>query len=176
MNIKKHLPLIVALSIPVAMVIAVALSIYIPKWNAVSPSQDFLYTTGYDYEGESLYYIKDGVLQKKEIQKSPNSPELIPYPKTNEQIRIFRYDIKANSAEELSFEVAQKLMLDSSAKSSDGFEVSYGYSGGGDMFPFGGGGSSGVYIKSNKLSQKLNIGGGATYYDPYSFNFLGWVK
>jgi hypothetical protein len=44
------------------------------------------------------------------------------------------------------------------------------------MFPFGGGGSSGVYIKSNDLSQKLNIGGGVGYYDPYSFNFLGWVK
>ena len=102
---------------------------------------------------------------------------MIPYPKTNEQIRIFRYDIKANSTQELSFADAQKIILDSSLKSRDGFEVGYGYSGGGGMFPFGGGGgSSGVYIKSNKLSQKLNIGGGATYYDPYSFNFLGWVK
>ena len=63
---KKNIPLIFAISIPVLMVIGIALSIYLPTLF-VKPEYDFLYSIGGDYSYRNEYAVENGKLVKKPV-------------------------------------------------------------------------------------------------------------
>jgi hypothetical protein len=83
-----------------------------------------------------------------------------------------------NTDQEIIFEDAQKLKLDSRLKSPDGYEVVYGSSDYG-FFPFSHGGSdyNAMYLKGHNTSKKLDLQsstGGRYYYR--NRRFLAWIK
>src|SRR3989338_8431803 len=101
---KKRLPLIIALAIPALMIIAVALSIYIPALTS-EPQYDFIYSTGDYYYGN--YFVKDGKVLKQDLPKTQE-----PYHRSSET-KLFYHDTSENRSHELSFEETQGYSLDS---------------------------------------------------------------
>ncbi len=171
---KKNIPLIIALSIPVLMIILVAAFIYLPGIGQ-KPKVNFVYMTGNDYYygyGQQEYVVSGGHLVQN---PKPVPPALSPPIPDNTVPRFYFYDVAKNTASELTFQQAQSYKLDSSNISSDGYTVAQGNSGGGD-FLFGGG--SGDYnswfIKGHNRSVKLNLK--LTGVNYYNFQFLGWVN
>lgn len=169
---KKNITLIVGISIPVLMIMLIAGSIYLPG-IFIKPKVNFLYAYGDDYYGREKYSIQNGKLVKREN----NQYEPPSYYQPPGESKLYFYDVTKNESWEISFEDAQNLNLDNSAKSSDGFEV-ISRSGGDGFFPFFGGSSSDYnarYLKGHNVSKKLNLQrkGGSYYYD---FRFLGWIK
>jgi hypothetical protein len=174
---KKNIPLILALAIPVVMILAVALAIYLPGIGQ-SPKYNFLYMSGsniyYGY-GQQEYTVSGGRLVQNPPQTAPNA-----YPPNYVQPDIAKphfyvYDVSKDTATEITFEQAQTYHLDSSLTSPDGYSIAQGNGGGGD-FIFGGGGGdyNSWFIKGHNRAHKLNLKLTAPNY--YNFQFLGWIE
>jgi hypothetical protein len=170
MDMKKNATLIIGISIPIIMVILVALSIYVPTLF-MHPQYNFLYLTGEDYYSQYTYSISGNTLTR-EVNPRDKDNSSFSYP--NREQKIYLYDINTNESREVSYEEARRLVLDSSEKSPDGYEVTNGGYGDG-FFPFFIRGShSGQYIKNGSFSKKLNTQLSGSYY--YNFHFLGWIR
>ncbi len=171
MNIKKNISLYIGLAIPVLMILFVAGSIYLPRSFAPQPQHDFVYSIGDEFSYPTQYIVRGETVEKNTVEypPEPKRPQTTP--------RLFRYDVTANQAEELSFEAATKLKLDSNAISSDGFEVTYGNQDTGiyPFFIFAERDYNSLYLTGHRTSNKINIPLPRNNYYA-GWQFLGWVK
>ena len=170
MDIKKRLPLIIGLSIPLLMIIFVALSIYLPDMF-INPKYDFIYCTG-DYYSSRYYSVKSGKIQKNDIKY----PEKDTYYRPRIEEVLYYHDTNKNESKEIGFDDALKYSLNSNVKSLDGFEVVHGTRDVGifPLFFFADTDYSTMYIKGDKVSKKLNLNIKRPYY--WNFQFIGWVE
>ena len=172
--IKKNITFILGISIPVAMILFVSASIYIPGL-LIKPKFNFLYSIDNNsyYDDSHQYAISSGKIIRKELDLSKRRNSFAP----NEDPKLFIHDVAKNESLEISFAEALRLDLDPNIKSPDGFEITNGGRGGG-FFPFfysPGTDYNAKYLKGRSLGKKLNlqIGPQQNY---YSFYFLGWIK
>jgi hypothetical protein len=175
MSIKKNLPLIAGITIPILLILFVAGSIYLPGLF-VKPKYNFLYMTGPSY-GQP-YLVANGKLEQNTATSSVIGPTAFPpnYAPTQNLPRLFVYDVRKNQSESISFADAQKLSLDTNPQSSDGFSIVSGGNDGGS-FLFGGAPSDSYYTKyltGHNISRKLNLPNQENYYA--NFTFLGWIN
>lgn len=166
---KKNVPLILALSIPVVMIVLTTLSIYVPSLF-VKPTTDFIYSVGGSYCNETQYLVRgEKIVETQNKLPENNTCTNVP------PMRLFYYDVKQDAARELSLEEARRFIVVDTAKSWDGFEVVSG--GRGDGIFFSGYSSYGDrFLQKGAFSRKLNLRGlgSSSYY--YDFRFMGWVK
>ncbi len=178
MKANKNLPLILGIAIPVVMVLAVALSIWIPSLSA-HPETDFLYSqTSYasgPYYSSVDYYVAGGKIEKTAYATTNLSPEKVglPGPFPDQDVRLYVHVTSDNSNREITFADAQKLTLDDSSLSPDGYQIVFG-NGGGGFFPFFFSGSDydSKYIQGHGAKKRLNLAGGS---DGRSFKLIGWI-
>jgi hypothetical protein len=172
--IKKNITLVFGVSIPILMILFVAISIYLPGLF-IKPHFNFLYVSGddYYYNNQQQYSIQNGKLVKNEIKQLENQN----YNPPRGESKLYLYDVAKNESKEISFAETQNLNLDSNTKSPDDFEVIYGGRGDG-FFPFFWGAGTDYnsrYLKGNNVSKKLNLQlNGGSYYN--NFRFIGWIK
>jgi len=168
---KQNISLIIGLSIPVAMILFIAVAINGPRWfNTVEPAKyDFLYTTGQN-NPYSTYSVVNGRLVLQEQPVPEDASANIQYP-----IHFFVHDVSENSSREIQPEEAMELMLDSSIRSPDGFTLEAGRRSGWFIFGYGRDYRSRYLVKDNfneKLALESNTGSYSYY---WNFQFLGWV-
>jgi hypothetical protein len=165
---RKNLPLILALGLPVLMIIAIAIAIYLPARN-IKPSQNFLYLSGTD-----LYYSTIGVVDGR-VQKMP-SPVPPDYyrPPAPASETLYLYDFSTGESKELTMTEAAAYKVNPAPISKEGYEVMQGGYGGGFIFD-GPSNYNKVYVRSGSAGKRLNINlGSRSYYN--GFRFLGWVE
>ena len=181
MNINnKNIPLIVAILVPVAMILFVAASVYLPSFFTDPPTYDFIYTMDGDYRpypGYGVYYsVENGALVRREMpypeefKKDPLLAEQYPDP------ILYIHDVVKNESRQISFEEARALRLNSHRNSPDGFEVIQGNHGSDFPFFFNDNGQNTVYLKKGGYSKKVNSAVPATPYYWRQITFLGWVE
>ena len=112
---KKNIPLYLALAIPVIMVIALAISIYLPSlWH--KPKQNFVYETGdvssYGYNEAWSYQVQNGRLT---VVNNPE-PQNSYYANTLKQpnIDLYEYNVTTGQVSSLTADQAESLQLDPS--------------------------------------------------------------
>ena len=167
---KKHLPLYIALAVPILMILLVWAFIYLPSIGK-SPRHNFLYVTGNNiYDVQRQYPIIGGHL-------TYNPTAYQPYYNPPTDVHFYLYDVAKNESTEITLGQAQSYTLDPSYTSDDGYTIQQG-SGGSD-FPFGGATRdyNSWFLKGHNRSQKLNLKltAGTQYY-PGNFQFLGWIQ
>jgi hypothetical protein len=188
--IKKNFALLLAFSLPIILILGIAVSAYLPSFF-ISTSYNFIYATCSD--GRDYYYSDHcndylskhyAVVNNKLVE---NYVDMAQYTNKNDSTnpsekytgRIFLYDTKKNESREITLTEAQTLTLNNLLTSPDGITVSsdYSYSGSSDFFPFGGGHSSyGYYLTKGKSKSKINlINNSDRYYYQNNFQFVGWV-
>ncbi|MCF6225896.1 MAG: hypothetical protein L3J22_06275 [Xanthomonadales bacterium] len=168
---KQNIALIIGLSIPVAMVLFVAIAINAPNWfSSVEPPQySFLYTSGKSNPYAS-YLVKDGRLQRLDIKQSESVTKPAEY-----QQRFFIHDVSANISSEISENEALELHLDGAVRSPDGFRLKSGNRGGWFLFGYGRDYRTRYLVKEN-YSQKLELESQDGSYRAYwNIQLLGWV-
>lgn len=173
---RQNLSLIIGLSLPIAMVLFVALAIYIPALFA-NPQTDFVYAIGnpdyYRYDGlTGEYTVQNGTITRN----PPVYPPDYPRPTQDVPSQLYYHDVSENKSRQIGLEEARQFTLDPVAMSADGYEVVRGR-GGGDFFPFmfsGGYDYNSVYMVGHNTSVKMNIPSLSpnNYVD---FRFIGWV-
>jgi hypothetical protein len=129
--------------------------------------------TGDDYYsyGQSKYLVTDGYLRENPSATTTPPPY---YKPVVSEPRIFLYDVKNNSASEITFAQASKYRLDPSQTSVDGYKVERGNSNGDFLFGSGSSDYNNWFIKGHNRSTKLNLKLNSTNY--YSMQFLGWIE
>lgn len=174
--------LIVGLSIPVLMVIGIALAIIIPS-RSIHPTTDFVYALGQypttlqiknGQQVEHSYAIKNGTITDSSELIAPNL-NVAPYPYQNaESPHFYIHHTATDTNNEISFEDAKKLTLSDDATSPDGFTMTYGTSSGG-MFPFyfeGQNDRSTAYLSKNTGSKKITV---VAKGNDLPFSFVAWI-
>lgn len=175
MDYRKNLPLVVGLTLPVLLIIAVALTIYLPG-QLVQPQHDFVYLVGGDYYAQREYAVESGQLIKRELPPDAERERYIPFERVRStEVRLYRHEVAANTSRLITFEEAQQLRLDPSLKSPDGFTIEHGR-GGGIFEIFGGSGNyETFYLRNNRASIALNLEIDRSQYYDWPNNFLGWI-
>lgn len=175
---KKNLPLILALCIPIAMIIFVAASIYLPL-AFISPQDKFIYVVNdrYDYYGEH-YEVRDGKIIVVSVPIPPGST-IKEFPVTSTTTaRFYMYDAAQDETTEVKSEDINKYTVDSNATSPDGFSIQRGGGNDGIFELFGGMNRdyNTVYLKKGAYTRKIALKTvNQTYYYNNDFRFLGWV-
>ncbi|NDE68119.1 hypothetical protein EB052_00770 [bacterium] len=186
----KHLPLIVAISLPVLFIIIISLVLYVPAMT-VNPSSDFIYSygsdTGYYSTGwyRNTYKVSDGHLVTVPAYATDKNavPGASTIPPRGDYPPIYRYDVKVGASHEISLDTARGLVLDAGPSSPDGYSVSYEY-GRGNIFDLFGSNSeaSGYFISKDGAKKRLNgiVGPNGTInqysYGDQGLKIVGWVK
>ncbi len=179
-HLRKNIPLIVGLAIPVLMVVAVAISIYLPQ-ATLDPKTDFVYVVGnYPFYSERTnsnksieheYSLIDGYLTDKSFEVTyEGGRDPVSY---NDPV-FFRYNAEEDTSQQLSFEEVQKLTLNDSMKSPEGLEVTHGRNDGFPLFFYDSDNYKDVYLKGDRASKKINVHTGSDEYVS-NFQFIGWV-
>jgi hypothetical protein len=168
---KSNIALIIGLSIPVAMMLFMAVAINGPRWfNTVEPPlYDFLYTTG-QHNPYAIYSVDNGRLTLQEKPVPEGESATIQYP-----MHFFVHDVSENSSREIQAEEAMQLVLDGSLRSPDGFTIETGRRSGWFIFGYGRDYRS-RYLVNASFSEKLKLESSSGNYSYYwNFQFLGWV-
>lgn len=185
--IKKNFAILLAFILPVALIIIVALSTYLPSLF-LSTDYNFVYssctegTNYYPYQCynylQKRYSLVNNKLVVNSVDPAQDSDrDGVPDIKENYTARIFLHDTKKNESREITLEEAQTLTLNDLLTSPDGVTVSSNYDRGHDFFfIFDGGSSYGYYLTKGKSRKKLNlINSDNRYYYRDNFEFIGWV-
>lgn len=187
--IKKNFAILLAFILPIALIVIVALSTYLPSFF-LSTDYNFVYsscTEGTDYypRGCNDYFRKRYSVVNNKLIVNPIDPtqdsdrDGVPDINENYTARIFLHDTKKNESREITLEEAQRLSLSGLLTSPDGVTVSS-YSDSNEVgffFVFGGGSSSyGYYLTKGKSRSKLNLViRDDRYYYRDNFQFIGWA-
>ena len=185
--LKNNLAIVLAFSLPVVLIVAVALSTYLPSL-LLSTNYNFLYAScGYDVNSfsrrcdtflQNRYSVVEGSLVVNELdplQDSDNDGTMDI--DENYTSRIFIHDTENNESREISLEEAETLSLNKLLTSPDGVTVSSQFDRGADFFIFYGGRSShGYYLTKGNSRSELNlISNQDRFYYRDNFQFIGWV-
>ncbi len=175
MKAVKNVPLIAGISIPLAMILFVAASIYLPG-IFVQPKYGFLYLNGdtsqyscqwrYEVEGQHL------------VPRANLPPLNQNYRQQYCSVTLWVYDVRNNTNRQVSLEEAQRFTLDNSPTSPDGFEITRGSGGGSFLFFFDVGSRdyNATYLRGHNVSRNIDLhkeGESSSYYN--RFKFLGWI-
>ena len=168
--IKKNFAVLLAFILPIALIVIVALSTYLPSLF-LKTDYNFIYATCSDSGHNSYYYCPGYLKQKytvvngKLVINEVDVTKLMdlygrPYPYENQSYssRIFLHDTKKNESKEITSEEAQALNLSSLVTSPDGVSLSSGYDNDTNFFfIFGNGRSYGYDLIKGKSRKKLNL-------------------
>ena len=174
MKSKKKIDpvLLIGLGIPVVMTVLIAAAVVVPRYltGIEDPRYDFLYTVG--YAGEYRTYVEDGRLQREEVNKdkaaqtSPVRPEL----------QFFVHRVRDNTSEQLTFEEATELRLDSTAFSPDGYEIVHGRRSD-FLFPMWSSRDYRTrYLRKGGRAIKLELEIGESFRYGHNMTFVGWIE
>ena len=185
---KNNLPMLVGIGLPVAFVVALFAFVALPGMFGAKPSVDFIFSTKGDplYRNVSVceYDVVDGKLVRENYNdyagdsvEFPVEPKKIE-PCTNKNSpELYQYSAATGALRTLSFEDAQKLVLDQGPTSSDGFIVrtsSQQY----DIFYVLGAGenrSTIEIVKDGRARVTIDFPADEYYYYEDRFDFVGWI-
>ena len=184
--IKKNFAIILAFVLPVALIVVIALSSYLPSLF-LSTDYNFVYASfsdnNYSYRCsnylQSRYSVVNGKLVINSIDPVQDTDrDGVPDINENYTVRFFIHDTANNESREITSEEVQSLNLSGLLTSPDGVTVSSDYDRGGDFFPFFDGNSSyGYYLTKGRSRTKLNLINTDKngYYYQGNFRFMGWI-
>lgn len=190
--LKKNLPLIVALALPVVFIGILALVVLLPSAR-LNPRNDFVYVNyeeanskgnryvpvvyrnEYRVEGEKLVRVPLAAGANRgaadnSIAMPGSEVEYVDAP------TLYHYSVTDDVTHEISFEDAQKLALTAGPSSPDGFIVKYEYNSDGIFELFGSDGGSGYVLIKGSARKSLPGMSNANDYYYGGFELIGWVK
>lgn len=186
--LQENLALVVAFTLPVLLILGVAMSFVISSW-LLATDYDFVYATCVDntnyYNRQCNDYlvdrfsVVDGRLVVSAVdpaQDAANNDRTLDR-KTDPQARLFLHNTKSNESREITVAEAQALQFNELLTSPDGVTVTHHYERGVDLLFFYGGGSSyGYYLTKGDTRSQLNLVNADNRYSyRNNFQFIGWV-
>lgn len=174
---NKNLPLIVGIALPVVLIAAISVAIFVPSLS-IRPAHSFLYTLANPYSSYAPAPYGEGYKKSYDVENGHLAEKPVPAPKgqafLGDAPPLYLYDMAAGASHKISLADAANYSLDPGPSSPDGYFVNYEYGRGGFLF-FDGGGDGGYYAEKGTGRRRLpGIGSSSEY--PGSFVLVGWIK
>lgn len=190
-TLRQNLPAIIAISLPILLVLAIALLTMLPNLGP-KPQYDFLFTrdsarSSYAVGSCTVYSnyfaIENGHLTKKPYVISVFDTKEIAEPcsgyaqvSSEELPELFVYDTSSGSISSISFDEAMQVDIKGETISPDGYSVAKRILSRGILELFGGD-NSGVFISKKNQHIKIDIDQlGDDFYYRNDFNFIAWIN
>lgn len=186
--LKKHLPLVVAIALPIVFIGILAAAIMLPSMR-MNPQHDFVYVDHSDmdkFSYEPIYFRNKYAVEGEKIVRVPlevpqrAQADSLAIPsgyRYEDAPTLYYYSIRENTSREISFEEAQVLTVAAGPSSPDGYNVSFEYSSDGIFELFGSGSDSGYVISKGAARKSLTgMSVDQNGYGGYNFELIGWVK
>ncbi len=174
---RNNIPLLVGIALPIIIIVAVAAFIFLPSIS-IKPAHDFLYTNERDQYNYNVIFKNDyDVVDKKLVLKPRTLPTIEPtYPRVIEDApRLYRYEVKTNTAHEIPFKDAALLSLVPGPSSPDGYTVEYRYGHDGIFELFGSNNSNrGYFMTKGGAGKRLKLNDTNYYSD--EIKLVGWIQ
>lgn len=180
---KKNWSLIVGLSLPVIVMLALAAYVYWPQLTFKTPTQDFIYAMhsfGGNYTG--AYEIKSGKIvyvctKYDDVTFKQTTEECAP----DSGDKLYLYSFVKDAPQEITLTQANALTYNNNPMSRDGYTINqdYGsYSGGGfsPLISPPRYNEANIVVSKGRSKNILNIYTPRDFYSSEVFNFLGWVQ
>jgi hypothetical protein len=176
---SKNLPIIIGIALPLVFITIISLVLFVPSFF-IKPKHNFIYSipsnSYYSYSDYKNTYVVEKnslVLKKNPLPKDDSYGRYL----TEDAPILYFYDVRNNSSHQITFEEAQRYILDPGPSSPDGYSIDFDYGSSGIFEIFGGNnGYRGYYIMRNGAKKKLD----AIALDKYSysgtFKLIGWIK
>lgn len=189
-TLRENLPAIIAIGLPVALVLCIALLTALPSFGP-KPKYDFLFlkepSRSFYQDNECIVYqqyyeVKDqklimklytvSVFDKREVAEPcygfSNTIE-------KEAPQIYVYSTEQDTFQPIDFETAKNIPIRGQIQSPDGFGVSKRIIQRG-IFDLFGNNSGGVYLTKNNRYTRISIDdiSPSSYYDK-NFSLIGWI-
>ncbi|MCI5108452.1 MAG: hypothetical protein MRY49_01230 [Candidatus Pacebacteria bacterium] len=171
---KKHLPLIVALLLPVVVVAGILLTIYISKVQ-IEPTYNMVYVLDNPYPSSYAGYrydVKEGQIVKTNLPEAPSNT----YRENSNDPKLYIYDFDTETSKEI-IDISDIQIEKVGSVSPDGYSVSYSYGRNSGIFEiFGGYSSERVWLVKHGNSgvyKKVDIPTSDYYRNP---EVLGWIS
>jgi hypothetical protein len=162
---KKYLPVIVAVALPLIFVIGVVIYATLLKAPAFEVNHKILMT-----DEESYVFVNDNnQVEIDELKIANNNYYRV---SSKEDVDFYIYDPEKEELEEVTYEEARDFKLHPGEKSPDGIYVDYIYSRNDVAEMFGGSRQSGYYAVKDDKKIKLNTNQYSNY---RSLEVIGWV-
>jgi hypothetical protein len=184
--IQKHLMVLIAFSLPVLLIIGVAVNALIPSlW--LTTNYNFIYAACSD-DGNYYYYdcndylkeqfsVVDGKLFINDVTAKDRNNDGEIDTQENYTARLFLHNTDTNETREITPEEARTYTLNELITSPDGVTVSSHYDRGADLFlVFDSGSSYGYYLTKGNSKRRLHLfNADDRYYYQNNFEFIGWI-
>lgn len=171
---KKNLPLIIGLALPVLFIIIIAVVVYLPT-NFVNPKHNFIYKEqSYDSFRNDVVIVGDKLtLAPTNIAEKAMVAD--PYYVVKDYPKLYMYDFSKSASYEITLEEAKELSVVKGPSSPDGYSIERNNNHSGIFEIFGSyEDNSGYFITSPDGSKRKLTGIQGEYY--YDLNIIGWVK
>jgi hypothetical protein len=167
---KKNLPLIIGISLPVIFVAILAVIVYLPS-TFINPQHNFLYTENNYGSYANIFSVKDNKVVLVPTDTAMNDP----YYKLEPQPKLYIYDFEKSASYEVTLAEAQRYFVEKGPSSPDGYSIerNYGHSGIFEIFGSYEDNSGQFIVSPDGNKRKLNGLKGESYYD---INIVGWIK
>lgn len=163
----------VGILLPLLLIAAVVIGIYVPRFRA-NPETDFIFVATGDVTCVKNYFV---ITSGKISTSSTSTPEYCkmsrPVVAPDQNLKLYRYEVAANNVREISLADAQKLKLDPSALSPDGYRVENIYTNQGIFEIFGGRRNDSLYLTGKTGSKQINLR--PILANPWEFQFIAWI-
>lgn len=176
---KKNIPIIVGISLPIVMIIVIFLMTVIPS-SSIKPKHDFVFS----YKGDSYNQVfeNDYIVNNGEISlKATNITDQNLYNRTKQNApKLYVYSFDTDSLKEITLEESKRYELDKGPTSPDGYTVDFNYRGNYSIANeiFGGSNRNyNAYIVKGEKAKGIYLSGisSRNYYGNDSLNFIGWI-
>jgi len=178
---RKNLPVIVAIVLPILVVVGVLISIYLPTVG-LQPGYNLVIASNNDkawsyYDEEARYVVVGQKIQRLDLKKQENSKNIGPAPESQIS-RLYIYDFDKEQIQEITYEEAQNLSIIKAGNvSPDGYRAIYSQGGNNlGIFEIFGGYSRdyGLVISKNGKSIFKKID--ELWNNYYGTEILGWIN
>jgi len=174
--IKNNLVLIIAFSLPVLLIVVIAVVSYLPSL-LISTDYNFVYSSCTDRTNYYSYRCDDYLQKRYSVVDGQIVVSDVDPVEEGYTARLFLHNTKSNETREITLKEAESLDLNELITSPDGVSVSSQYDRGADLFlVFNGGSTHGHYLVKGSARSKLNlINSEDRYYYRDNFQFIGWT-
>jgi hypothetical protein len=177
---KKNLPLIIGIALPILFILVISLVIFLPSMS-IKPAHNFLYTNenpnnyGYDNRYKNTYEV-DSVghigLISVPVRNNPYNEPIV---YKGDTPPLYLYDVQADTTRQVSLDEANAMQYVRGPSSPDGYTVTYSRSNDGILEIFGSSRDEGYMITKGNGQKRLS-GLQTTQYYYGDLNLVGWVK
>lgn len=171
---KQNIPLVVGITLPLVLVVLVAIAVYLPRTFA-DPQYDFVYVvndrTLYDRECET--YVVDDAGQL--TIEAEGADDIAPRRRATCVRGVatwYLYDVSAKEERKVTFDALEDMSLSDEPISPDGYWFVRDYSHSGIFELFGSNNRNEWFLENNSVRIPLDVS--AQQY-PYDVSFIGWV-